>query len=174
MPVCPTYVRANGSRQLPVAANLGNMPRGAGDTPGLLYHSQVVTFFHEFGHVLHALCTRSDASLLSWAWSAVPYPAGVEHDYLEVPSQMFENWTWDADVLRRLSCHYRTKEPLPDDMIEGLRRARKVGDGYRYVRQITMSQIDLLVHTDSNAAQNAVQVARKMMEENLMFETVGA
>jgi len=50
----------------------------------------VVTFFHEFGHVMHALCTKSMYSRFSWSWTAIPYPVGIEMDALEVPSQMFE------------------------------------------------------------------------------------
>lgn len=79
-----------------MAANIGNLPKPRPDAPSLLHHSQVLTFFHEFGHVVHHLCSRTDYCLLSWAWSVVPYPAGVEHDFLEIPSQALENWTWEG------------------------------------------------------------------------------
>ena len=173
VPICPSYTRANGSRQLPVAANIGNLPRTSATAPGLLYHSQVVTFFHEFGHVIHALCTRSEQSLLSWAWSAVPYPGGVEHDYLEVPSQMLENWTWDPSVLARLSKHYETGKPLDGELVGRIIKARAVGEGYRYTRQATMSLIDMILHKDEGAAERADEIAAKMLNEKLIMDTVG-
>ncbi|KAJ3329646.1 hypothetical protein HDU93_000859 [Gonapodya sp. JEL0774] len=107
----------------PVACNVGNL---AGDNKetgakGLMKHGEVRTFFHD-------------------------YPGGVELDYLECPSQMLENWLWDPTILRRLSSHYVTSEPLPDATVAGLVASRHVLSGYHYSRQIFMSLFDMEVH----------------------------
>ena len=81
--------------------------------------------------VMHAMCTMTDYSLFSWAWSVVPYPAGVEHDFLEVPSQALENWVWDPAVLKRLSSHVDARTPLPDDLAAKLGASRRLGEGLR-------------------------------------------
>lgn len=147
MPISPSFAD-NGTCQLPAVAMMANMPRGSNGKPALLQHSQVspplmmscrcdmalrqvVTLFHEFGHVMHGVCTKSAHARFSWAWSVVPYPgmhtlvlmiphahtlpltlvsmlAGVEYDFLEVPSMMLENWTWAPNVLHELSSHHET------------------------------------------------------------------
>ena len=60
--------------------------------PPLFTLLEVKTMFHEFGHAMHCVCTATNRSLLSWAWPMVPWPGGVEQDFLEVPSMMFEQW----------------------------------------------------------------------------------
>jgi thimet oligopeptidase len=71
--------------------------------------------------VMHAVCSRAPCSLLSWAWPIVPWPGGVEQDFLEVPSMMFEQWVYTPEVLARLSSHIDEPEKtLPTDIIEKL------------------------------------------------------
>lgn len=98
-------------------------------SPSLLRHSEVVTYFHEFGHVVHCVCSQAKFSLHAWAWSAVPYPGGVEMDFLEAPSQMLENWLFDSAVLQRVSSHVDTGEQLPaaeaDKLLKVRRRAHQ-------------------------------------------------
>jgi Zn-dependent oligopeptidase len=90
-------------QQLPAAANISNLTPPTATQPSLLHHSEVRTFFHEFGHVIHCICSRAPYTLFSWAWSAVPYAAGVENDFLEVPSLMLENWMWEPTILQHIS-----------------------------------------------------------------------
>src|SRR5262249_5378501 len=88
---------ADGSYQLPVAALECNFPKPGGASPALMGHDEVVTFFHEFGHVLHHLLTRAD--LASYSGTS------TVRDFVEAPSQMFEEWAWNKDVLDLFAKH---------------------------------------------------------------------
>ena len=125
-----------------VAAMLANFTRGQGGAPGLLSHDEVETFFHEFGHVMHQLCTRTQLCHFSGT--------RVERDFVETPSQMLENWCWTREGLQRLSCHCDTNAPLPVDMINSLLKTRYVNHGLRTLRQVALSSLDFVLHTNTN------------------------
>ena len=80
-----------------------------------------MTFFHEFGHIMHNMC--SEATYASYAGG------NVEMDFVELPSQMLEYWMWDRDIIRRVSKHYKTGEPLPDDMFKNLKKQKESSNG---------------------------------------------
>ena len=127
--------------------NIGNLSKpGADGKPALLRFREVETFFHEFGHVMHCVLSKSKYSVHAWAWSAVPWPGGVEQDFLEVPSMMLENFVWQPEVLRRLSKHYETGDSLPEDDIDALSASRGALEGYARSRFISMALFDLAVH----------------------------
>ncbi|KAI6659742.1 Thimet oligopeptidase [Oopsacas minuta] len=125
-----------------VAVMLANFTRGQGDKPGLLTHDEVETYFHEFGHVMHQLCTRTQLSCFSGT--------RVERDFVETPSQMLENWCWSREGLKRLSCHFDTNEPLSDLMIDNLVKSRFLNHPLKTLRQVALSTLDFVLHTDSN------------------------
>ena len=117
---------------------LCNLPASEGGKPALLRHSNVVTFFHEFGHIMHGLCTEgigNDTRL-----------AKPPRDFVEAPSQMLENWVWQPQVLRRLSKHYETGEPLPEALIASLARAKNVNEGLFLSRQCYLAKLDMVLH----------------------------
>ena len=127
--------------------NIGNLSKpGSDGKPALLRFREVETFFHEFGHVMHCVLSKSQYSVHAWAWSAVPWPGGVEQDFLEVPSMMLENFVWQPEVLRRLSKHYTTGESLPEGDIAALSASRGALEGYARSRFISMALFDLAVH----------------------------
>ncbi len=117
-----------------------NVPPPSEERPALLTHRDVETLFHEFGHLLHH-CT-----------SRVPIPErggiNVPWDWVEVPSQLMENWTWERDALDLLTRHWKTGEPLPDHLHQRMLRARRFMGGWAQMRQLSFGLLDLALHTE--------------------------
>ncbi|KAF9123917.1 hypothetical protein BGW39_008596 [Mortierella sp. 14UC] len=167
VPLRPSYVVSGTMEQvLPVAVNVGNLSRPTADRPALLKHSEANTFFHEFGHVCHAMSSKARYSLFNFSWSVVPYPTSLAMDFLEVPSIMLENWLWEPTVLKRLGKHYKTGNELPDDLIASLVKTRKVIKGLLFSQQIATTAIDLRVHTIDpyTRTQTIAQLWKEMSE----------
>ena len=131
--------KRDGTYQTPFVAIVANMNKPSKDTPSLLKHDEVETLFHEFGHVLHNALTKSKFSALAGT--------NVSGDFVEVPSQMLERWAWDPAVLKMVSKHYKTGEPLPDDLINKMLAAKNFGSGGMYLRQNFFAQYDMDLHT---------------------------
>lgn len=145
-PLRPAFA-ADGEFTPAACVNIGNLSKPSADgKPALLRFREVETFFHEFGHVMHCVLSKSQHSVHAWAWSAVPWPGGVEQDFLEVPSMMLENFVWQPEVLVRLSKHYSTGESLPKEDIDALSASRGALEGYARSRFISMALFDLAVH----------------------------
>lgn len=125
--------------QLPVAYLVCNFSAPLGETPSLLTHNEVTTLFHEFGHGLHHMLTAVDVAAVSGI-------NGVAWDAVELPSQFLENWAWAPSVLKRLSCHHQTGEPLADELIDKLLAAKNFQSAMQTMRQVEFALFDLLLH----------------------------
>jgi Zn-dependent oligopeptidase len=125
--------------QHPISAIVANFTKPTPDTPSLLRHTEVVTFFHEFGHILHQTLTR--ARYLEFSGTS------TERDFVEAPSQMLEHWVWDPAVLARFSRHHATGEPLPADLLHAMVRAKNLSSGIRERRQLFFARLDYVLHT---------------------------
>eukprot|EP00241_Pyramimonas_parkeae_P004097 CAMPEP_0114254102 /NCGR_PEP_ID=MMETSP0058-20121206/16786_1 /TAXON_ID=36894 /ORGANISM="Pyramimonas parkeae, CCMP726" /LENGTH=686 /DNA_ID=CAMNT_0001368271 /DNA_START=197 /DNA_END=2257 /DNA_ORIENTATION=- len=170
-PLAPAHVCAGGARLPPCCAVVANMTRPTPQRPALMRFREVETFFHEFGHVVHCVCSRPKYSFFAWAWSAVPWPGGVEQDFLEVPSMMLENWMYEPAVLQRLSKHYKTDTNLPDDVITNICKSRNALCGLHYSRQLFLGLYDIAIHStvppyryNGKEDLDAVQLYFHMME----------
>ncbi|MCB1246385.1 MAG: oligopeptidase A, partial [Acidimicrobiia bacterium] len=130
---------ADGSYRMPYAAVLCNFTKPTSTGPSLLQHDEVVTLFHEFGHVLHNVLTTVD--IARFAGTA------TEGDFVEAPSQIMENWCWDASVLNRFAAHHETGEPLPTELLDGLIRLRDHNIALKTLRQCYYGRLDLSFHT---------------------------
>ena len=130
--------KPDGSYQTPFVAIVANMNKPSQATPSLLKHSEVETLFHEFGHVLHNALTR--------AKYAPQAGASVSWDFVEAPSQLLERWAWEPQVLKKISRHYKTGEPLPDDLIQRMIAAKNFGTATAYLRQNFFAQYDMRLH----------------------------
>ncbi len=125
----------------PLCAMIANFNKPTEENPSLLDHNEVLTFFHEFGHVMH--------HSLSTAKYASQSGTRVERDFVEAPSQMFEYWGWDTEVLHALSHHYRTGETLSDTMVQNLKKTEHYMEGYTTMRQLIFGIFDLRLHTEN-------------------------
>jgi Zn-dependent oligopeptidase len=137
-PLIPSRRLEDGSYQNPVCAMVANFTKPTKEAPSLLQHSEVETLFHEFGHVLHQNLGRTELARFSGT--------NTERDFVEAPSQIMENWIWDADVLRRFARHYETDEPIPDELVDQLVAARDLNKGRFYLTQMTYGWWDQQIH----------------------------
>jgi thimet oligopeptidase len=150
-PMRETRKTADG-RTLPIAALVCNFPR-PGPSPALLNHGEVATFFHEFGHLLHDLLSRSE--LASFSGTSVPW------DFVEVPSQAFEEWAWRRESLDVFAKHHATGEKIPEPLFDALIRSRAFGGAIYTDRQLFFAKLDQAYHTkdapiDTTAIRNVL------------------
>jgi thimet oligopeptidase len=132
-------VLPDGRYDLPVVALMCNFPAPSADKPSLLKQSDVVTLFHEFGHVMHAMLSRS--RFVAQTGFAVP------QDFVEAPSQMLENWVWDKAVLDTFAADYRdSSRKIPAETIAALVAARQATEGWATRRQLSLGLLDLAMH----------------------------
>ena len=130
----------NGGFEPHVGVIAGNLSPPKGDVPSLLTHTEVETIFHEFGHLLHHLTSTVPIAPMAGI--------NVACDFVELPSQIMQNWTWEQEALSLFSGHYETGDPLPEDLYERLRRARTFMGGWRQMRQLSLGHLDLRLHRD--------------------------
>lgn len=128
----------NGGAVTPIVVNNNNFAKAAPGQPTLLSFDDVRTLFHEFGHGLHGLLSDVGYERLSGT--------NVLRDFVELPSQLFEHWMSEPEVLRQHARHVHTGQPIPEDLIERLRRARRFGQGYETVRYVASALSDMAVH----------------------------
>ena len=129
-----------GEYSKPVASIVANLTAPSAGRPSLLSHDDVVTIFHEFGHIMHQTLTRAPYASLSGS--------NVAQDFVEAPSQMLENWPWSAEVLNKLSGHYLDhSQKLPADLLQKMIAAREFNQAYAATRQLTFALLDMTYHT---------------------------
>lgn len=143
--VCGRWARPDGRTQTPVAhlvCNFASPVEVDGKRrPALLTHDDVTTLFHEFGHGLHHMLTQVNDV-------GVAGISGVEWDAVELPSQFMENFCWEWDVLKRLTAHVDTGEPLPRALFDKMLAAKNFQSGLQTLRQIEFSLFDMRLHAE--------------------------
>jgi thimet oligopeptidase len=145
----------NGKKQMHCAALVCNFPPSTADKPSLLPHSQVVTFFHEFGHLIH--CMLSETELAYFAGT------NVATDFVEAPSQIMENWVWQKDVLSLFAKHYKTGQVIPDSLLNNMIAARNLNSGLITLQQVFYGTLDFTLN-DGYAPKSADDIISKTKE----------
>ena len=134
----PSGSALDGATGRPVCAIVANFTKPTEDQPSLLEHREVVTLFHEFGHILHMSLSQAEFARFAGA--------NTEWDFVEAPSQIMENWCWIPSVLQRFAQHHETGDPIPPDLVERLAAARDLNVSLLTLRQMLFGRIDMDLH----------------------------
>nr|WP_315145400.1 M3 family metallopeptidase [uncultured Flavobacterium sp.] len=136
-----TQKMVDGKRLAPVVSIVCNFTKPSGETPALLTFDEVSTFFHEFGHALHGLL--SNVTYRSLAGTSVP------RDFVELPSQIMENWAAEPEVLKMYAKHYKTGKIIPDVLVNKLKKAGTFDQGFATTEYLAASLLDLAYHSQT-------------------------
>lgn len=148
--------RENGVDTRPLIQVVCNFSKPVGDTPSLLSFDEVETFLHETGHAIHGML--SDVTYESLSGTA------TYRDFVELPSQIMENWATEPEFLKLFAYHYQTNEPLPVEYIEKLKQSENFNSGYYCVRQLSLGLTDMAYHTiTASTAKSAEEIERYAM-----------
>lgn len=133
--IIPATIKQDGTRISDVSIVIANFTKATDVQPSLLKRDEVRTFFHEFGHALHAILGAAEIASLSGTHT--------KRDFVELPSQMLEEWLWNKDIIKKVSSHYQTGEALPDELIGTLISLKDLTSGYWVLRQVFLSTFAL-------------------------------
>jgi peptidyl-dipeptidase Dcp len=158
--------RIDGENIPPVISMVMNFSKPTADTPALLSFDEVSTMFHEFGHALHGLLSKCTYTSLSGT--------SVPRDFVELPSQVMENWAGEPEVMKSYARHYKTGEPIPQELIDKMSRGKKFNQGFATVEYTSACYLDMDWHTlKTSELQNTIDFENKSMQRiNLIPEIV--
>ena len=153
----------SGALQTPVAHLVCNFAEGVDGKPALLTHDDVITLFHEFGHGLQHLLTQVDEIDVSGM-------NGVEWDAVELPSQFMENFCWEWDVLRHMTAHVDSGEPLPRALFDKMLAAKNFQSGMQTLRQVEFALFDMLLHSAPQGGADFMALLDQVRKEVAVLE----
>ena len=143
---------------------VANVTPSTGDNPSLLSFSEVRTVFHEFGHCLHGLLANSKYRSIGGT--------NVFWDFVELPSQIMENWILEKDALKLFAKHYETGEIIPDELIDKIKEASTFGAGYLSLRQLSLGYLDMAWYTHTDSVEDVETFEKKAMEKTQLFPSI--
>ncbi|MFL6663739.1 MAG: M3 family metallopeptidase, partial [Rhizobacter sp.] len=152
------WLRPEGTLQTPVAYLVCNFAPPLDGKPALLTHDDVTTLFHEFGHGLQMMLTQVDDLGVSGI-------SGVEWDAVELPSQFMENFCWEWDVVKRMTAHVKTGEPLPRALFDRMLAAKNFQTGLQTLRQVELALLDMRLHAEPSSAVDVQALAEAVHRE---------
>jgi len=140
--------KENGKRIIPVVSLVMNFTRPTSSKPALLSHNELTTFLHEFGHALHGMLSDCEYESLSGT--------NVKRDFVELPSQIMENWAWEKEWLDTWAAHFETGGIIPSQILTMLRESLTYNEGYASMRQLGFGLLDMAWHTLSKPPDSDV------------------
>ena len=159
------YIDEAGIDHRPHVSIVMNLTKPTEEKPSLLTLSEVETFLHEFGHALHSIFSKVHYKALSGT--------NVLRDFVELPSQLMENFAVEPDFLHTFAFHFETGEPLPDELIQRIRDSRNFHCGYACIRQLSFCMLDMAYHTlEKTLADDIIDFERKAMNPTKLLPVV--
>lgn len=156
--ICEQYVK-DGVDHRPVICNVCNFTKPTADKPSLLTMDEVETLFHEFGHALHGFLSKCTYASLSGT--------SVPRDFVEMPSQLMENWCYEPEVMRSYAKHYLTGETIPDSLIASLQRAKTFNQGFVMTELLSATILDMDYHLVTTTDSIDVEAFEKASMERM-------
>ena len=155
----------NGVEYRPFISIVCNFTKPTADAPALITHDELTTFLHEFGHALHGMFAQGRYPSLTGT--------AVSRDFVELPSQIMENWAYEPEYLNSFARHYETGEPIPAELIEKIVAAKNYLAGYMQVRQLHFGYLDMAWHTlTSVPAESPVEFEQKTLAPYAVMPSV--
>ena len=155
----------NGKEFRPHVSIVCNFTKPTKTKPSLLTFNEVTTLFHEFGHALHGMLAKGNYESLTGT--------SVFWDFVELPSQIFENWSYEKECLDLFAKHYETGEIIPSELIQKIKNAANFQQGYQTVRQISFGLLDMAYHgTDPSAITDVFSFEKKILEPTSLLPEV--
>nr|WP_266369447.1 M3 family metallopeptidase [Tellurirhabdus rosea] len=151
----------NGEEVRPHVVNVCNFTRPTETKPSLLTFNEVTTLFHEFGHGLHGMLTKGKYSSLSGT--------SVAWDFVELPSQVMENWAYEPEALRLFAKHFQTGETIPQELIDKIRASQNFLAGIANVRQVKLGMIDMYWHSQQPTGESVADVEKKVDQKTALL-----
>jgi peptidyl-dipeptidase Dcp len=137
----------------PIVVNVGNFTRPTSEKPSLMTMDEVETLFHEFGHALHGLLANSTYPSLSGT--------NVSRDFVELPSQIMENWCWEPEVMKTYAFHYETGEVMPQELMDKIQQAGTFNQGFVNTELLSASFLDMDYHIKTDTSEIDVTAFEK-------------
>jgi Zn-dependent oligopeptidase len=157
--------KKDGKNIRPHISNVCNFSRATSKKPALLTFNEVTTLFHEFGHALHGMLADTTYTSLSGA--------SVYWDFVELPSQVLENWCYEPEALALFARHYETGEIIPKELIEKIKKSANFQEGMQTLRQLSFGMLDMAWHgIDPSTVKNVKEHESKAFENTKLFPDV--
>jgi len=159
------YINDNGEKIIPLVSLVMNFTPSTPKEPSLLTFYEVSTFLHEFGHALHGMASNVTYQSLSGT--------NVKRDFVELPSQINENWASEFEFLKKFAFHYKTGEVIPMELISKLREFDNFQAGYTSCRQLSFGYLDMMWHTiNPDEIENVLKIERKELDKTELMPVV--
>lgn len=157
------YINSKGENIRPHVSVVMNLTKPTASKPALLTMGEVETFLHEFGHSLHGMLANTRFESLSGT--------NVWWDFVEMPSQFMENYSTEKDFLRTFAFHYKTGEPIPDELIDRIRQSRNFNVAYACLRQVSFGLLDMAYYTQKTEfKEDIIPFEKKAWDKAMVAE----